>query len=134
LWLGFIDCHYKPCADEGVKVGDLCWAYGNVTISFSGHAGERIAAGTDSFRIKGDNGTDDRLRGIMFRDNGDNGQEDDGQAEPPPATGKAVRDGEQQGRGSARRSETVIWGGYGGRISVVTAYMVPQVTSATAAN
>ncbi|MER6678575.1 RHS repeat-associated core domain-containing protein [Streptomyces sp. NPDC000983] len=69
-WPGSIERSYKPCADEGVKdssgnkVGDLCWAYDNATISFSGHAGELIPTGTNSFRIKGDDGTKvDRLYG-----------------------------------------------------------------------
>ncbi|MET7944181.1 RHS repeat-associated core domain-containing protein [Streptomyces sp. NPDC005302] len=70
LWPGFIDRSYKSCADEGVKnsagtkVGDQCWAYDNATLSFNGHSGELIATGTNSFRIKGDDGTKvDRLYG-----------------------------------------------------------------------
>ncbi|MCX4698497.1 RHS repeat-associated core domain-containing protein [Streptomyces sp. NBC_01373] len=70
LWPGFIERSYKPCADEGVKnsagikVGDLCWAYDNATLSFNGHSGELISTGTNSFRIKGDDGTKvDRIYG-----------------------------------------------------------------------
>jgi RHS repeat-associated protein len=70
LWPGSIERSYKPCADEGVKdsagnkVGDLCWADDNATISFNGHAGQLVATGTNSFRIKGDDGTKvDRLYG-----------------------------------------------------------------------
>ncbi|MFG2881566.1 RHS repeat-associated core domain-containing protein [Streptomyces sp. NPDC048297] len=65
-----IERSYKPCGDEGVKdasgnkVGDLCWAYDNATISFDGHSGELIATGANSFRIKGDDGTKvDRIYG-----------------------------------------------------------------------
>ncbi|MET9787270.1 RHS repeat-associated core domain-containing protein [Streptomyces canus] len=63
LWPGFIERTYKSCADEGVKnadgikVGDLCWAYDNATLSFNGHSGELVATGTNTFRIKGDDGT-----------------------------------------------------------------------------
>lgn len=63
LWPGFIERSYKPCADEdvknsaGIKVGDLCWAYDNATVSFNGHSGELVATGTNTFRIKGDDGT-----------------------------------------------------------------------------
>lgn len=70
LWPGFIERGYKPCADEGVKdasgnkVGDLCWAYDNATISFNGHSGQLVATGTNSFRIKDDDGTKiDRIYG-----------------------------------------------------------------------
>ncbi|WP_327174878.1 sugar-binding protein [Streptomyces sp. NBC_01335] len=70
LWPGSIDRSYKPCADEGEKnaagdkVGDLCWRDDNATISFNGHAGELIPISTNSFRIKGDDGTKvDRLYG-----------------------------------------------------------------------
>nr|WSX74755.1 RHS repeat-associated core domain-containing protein [Streptomyces sp. NBC_00899] len=67
---GYIERSYKPCADEGVKdsdgykVGDLCWAYDNATISFEGHSGQLVSTGTNSFRIKGDDGTKiDRVYG-----------------------------------------------------------------------
>ncbi|MPY57780.1 sugar-binding protein [Streptomyces spongiae] len=70
LWPGSIERSYKSCADDGVKnadgskPGDVCWAYDNATLSFNGHSGELIATGTNSFRIKGDDGTKvDRLYG-----------------------------------------------------------------------
>lgn len=70
LWPGYIERSYKPCADEGVKdssgnkVGDMCWAYDNATVSFNGHSGQLVATGTNSFRIKGDDGTKiDRIYG-----------------------------------------------------------------------
>ncbi|MGC0402948.1 RHS repeat-associated protein [Streptomyces sp. SAI-126] len=70
LWPGFIERNYKGCADDGVKnadgtkPGDLCWAYDNATLSFNGHSGELIATGTNTFRIKGDDGTKvDRIYG-----------------------------------------------------------------------
>ncbi|MFI0719143.1 RHS repeat domain-containing protein [Streptomyces sp. NPDC021224] len=67
---GFIERSYKPCGDEGVKdssgnkVDDLCWAYDNANISFGGHSGQLVSTGTNSFRIKGDDGTKvDRVYG-----------------------------------------------------------------------
>ncbi|WP_432181382.1 polymorphic toxin-type HINT domain-containing protein [Streptomyces sp. NBC_00063] len=71
LWPGFIERSYKACSDDGItqnadgkKPGDLCWAYDNATISFAGHSGELIAQDTNSFRIKGDDGTKiDRIYG-----------------------------------------------------------------------
>ncbi|MFE0632520.1 RHS repeat-associated core domain-containing protein [Streptomyces sp. NPDC058864] len=63
LWPGSIERSYKACADDevknadGSKPGDMCWAYDNATLSFNGHAGELIPDGTNSFRIKGDDGT-----------------------------------------------------------------------------
>ncbi|MFF6956758.1 RHS repeat-associated core domain-containing protein [Streptomyces sp. NPDC008317] len=70
LWSGSIERSYKPCADDNVKnadgkaPGDLCWAYDNATLSFNGHAGELIATGTNTFRLKGDDGTKvDRVYG-----------------------------------------------------------------------
>ncbi|MEU6848593.1 polymorphic toxin-type HINT domain-containing protein [Actinacidiphila alni] len=70
LWPGSIERSYKPCADDGVtnadgnKPGDLCWAYDNATMSFNGHSGELIATGTNTFRLKDDDGTKiDRIYG-----------------------------------------------------------------------
>ncbi|MGI5438449.1 polymorphic toxin-type HINT domain-containing protein [Streptomyces shenzhenensis] len=63
LWPGFIERRYKPCSDDGVehadggKPGDLCWAYDNAFISFNGKGGELVPSGTDSFRLKNDDGT-----------------------------------------------------------------------------
>ncbi|MFJ5288967.1 polymorphic toxin-type HINT domain-containing protein [Streptomyces sp. NPDC088348] len=79
LWSGSIERSYKQCADDGVKnadgkkPGDLCWAYDNATLSFNGHSGELIPTGTDTFKIKGDDGTKvQRLYGSStdVRDNG----------------------------------------------------------------
>ncbi|MFC9932478.1 DddA-like double-stranded DNA deaminase toxin [Streptomyces sp. NPDC127190] len=81
LWPGFIERSYKPCLDDGeknadgTKPGDVCWAYDNATLSFAGHSGELIPTGTDSFKLKDDDGTKiDRIHGTS-RDNGDNDQE-----------------------------------------------------------
>ncbi|MEU2980071.1 RHS repeat-associated core domain-containing protein [Streptomyces hirsutus] len=78
LWPGYIERLYKPCADDGVKnsdgnkPGDLCWAYDNAFISFNGKAGELVPDGTDSWKLKNDDGTKiDRLTSSN-RGNGDN--------------------------------------------------------------
>ncbi|WAP55056.1 polymorphic toxin-type HINT domain-containing protein [Streptomyces sp. S465] len=79
LWPGFIERRYKPCADDGVKnadgskPGDLCWAYDNAFMSFNGKGGELVPNGTDSWKLKSDDGTKiDRLHGsdTNVRDNG----------------------------------------------------------------
>ncbi|MFE1832072.1 hypothetical protein [Streptomyces yangpuensis] len=77
---GFVERAYKPCADDGVenngiKPGDLCWAYDNATISFDGHSGELISVGTDEWRIQGDDGTKVTRVRDSARGNGD----DDGE-------------------------------------------------------
>ncbi|MGW1557705.1 polymorphic toxin-type HINT domain-containing protein [Streptomyces sp. NPDC002144] len=84
LWPGFIERSYKSCADDGVKnadgtkPGDLCWAYDNATLSFSGHSGELIATGKNTFRIKGDDGTKvDRVYGADTKDVRSNGTHND---------------------------------------------------------
>jgi RHS repeat-associated protein len=80
LWPGYIERRYKSCADDGIttngeKPGDLCWGYDNAAISFAGHAGELIPAGSNLWKIKGDDGTRiEHLTGTT-RDNGDNDQE-----------------------------------------------------------
>ncbi|WP_079189073.1 RHS repeat domain-containing protein [Streptomyces kebangsaanensis] len=78
LWPGYIERKYKPCADDGVKnadgnkPGDLCWAYDNAFLSFSGKGGELVPTGADSWKLKNDDGTKvDRLRSTS-RGNGDN--------------------------------------------------------------
>lgn len=78
LWPGFIERRYKPCADDDVKnadgnePGDLCWAYDNAFISFNGKGGELVPNGTNSWKLKDDDGTKvDRLRSSN-RGNGDN--------------------------------------------------------------
>ncbi|MFJ5611524.1 RHS repeat-associated core domain-containing protein [Streptomyces sp. NPDC093221] len=76
---GYIERSYKSCGDEGAKDSsgkkyeDLCWAYDNASISFDGHSGQLVATGTNSFRIKGDDGTKvDRVYGTStdVRSNG----------------------------------------------------------------
>ncbi|MFJ1901698.1 MULTISPECIES: RHS repeat-associated core domain-containing protein [unclassified Streptomyces] len=78
LWPGYIERKYKPCADDevenadGKKPGDLCWGYDNAFISFNGKGGELVPAGTDSWKLKNDDGTKiDRLKSTS-RANGDN--------------------------------------------------------------
>nr|WP_141366059.1 RHS repeat-associated core domain-containing protein [Streptomyces sp. 6-11-2] len=78
LWPGSIERRYKPCADDGVKnadgskPGDLCWAYDNAFITFNGKGGELVPTGTDSWKLKDDDGTRiDRLTS-GDRGNGDN--------------------------------------------------------------
>ncbi|MGW7169768.1 RHS repeat-associated core domain-containing protein [Streptomyces sp. NPDC054884] len=79
LWPGSIERRYKPCSDDGVKnadgnePGDWCWGYDNAFISFNGKGGELVPDGTDSFRLKDDDGTRiDRIYGSgdNVRDNG----------------------------------------------------------------
>ncbi|WP_112465598.1 polymorphic toxin-type HINT domain-containing protein [Streptomyces triticisoli] len=78
FWPGFIERRYKPCADDGVKnadgnkPGDLCWAYDNAFITFNGKGGELVPNGTNSWKLKDDDGTRiDRLTSSN-RGNGDN--------------------------------------------------------------
>ncbi|MGQ4718791.1 polymorphic toxin-type HINT domain-containing protein [Streptomyces anulatus] len=70
LWPGSIERRYKSCADDGVeradggKPADQCWAYDNAFISFNGKGGELVPDGTDTFRLRDDDGTKvQRLRG-----------------------------------------------------------------------
>ncbi|MFI8306873.1 polymorphic toxin-type HINT domain-containing protein [Streptomyces sp. NPDC085927] len=78
MWPGYIERRYKSCADDGVensdgnKPGDLCWAHDNAFISFNGKAGELVPNGTNSWKLKNDDGTKiDRLTSSN-RGNGDN--------------------------------------------------------------
>ncbi|MEU6245629.1 polymorphic toxin-type HINT domain-containing protein [Streptomyces sp. NPDC047024] len=63
FWPGFIERRYKACADDGVKnadgssPGDLCWAYDNAFITFNGKGGELVPDGTDSWKLRDDDGT-----------------------------------------------------------------------------
>lgn len=63
MWPGYIERRYKPCAEDGVenadgiKPGDLCWAYDNAFLSFNGKAGELVPNGTNSWKLKNDDGT-----------------------------------------------------------------------------
>ncbi|MEV7996634.1 polymorphic toxin-type HINT domain-containing protein [Streptomyces sp. NPDC086077] len=83
LWPGSIERRYKSCADDGVeradggKPADQCWAYDNAFISFNGKGGELVPTGTDTFRLRDDDGTKiQRLRGSAT-DVRDNGARDD---------------------------------------------------------
>ncbi|MFF6811836.1 polymorphic toxin-type HINT domain-containing protein [Streptomyces sp. NPDC012403] len=83
MWPGFIERRYKSCADDGVeradggKPADLCWAYDNAFISFNGKGGELVPDGTDTFRLRDDDGTKvQRLRGSSS-DVRSNGARDD---------------------------------------------------------
>ncbi len=78
MWPGFIERRYKPCADEGEKdadgnkPGDVCWAYDNAFLTFNGKGGELVPNGTNSWKLKEDDGTKiDRLTS-SDRGNGDN--------------------------------------------------------------
>ncbi|QCW76907.1 hypothetical protein EQG64_03340 [Streptomyces sp. S6] len=75
---GFIERRYKPCADDGEKnsdgskPGDLCWGYDNAFLTFNGNASELVPTGTNSFKLKSDDGTKiDRLHNTALA-NGDN--------------------------------------------------------------
>ncbi|MEU3171985.1 polymorphic toxin-type HINT domain-containing protein [Streptomyces sp. NPDC007000] len=81
LWPGYIERRYKACADDGVensdgnKPGDLCWAYDNAFISFNGKAGELVPDGTNSWKLKNDDGTKIDHLTSSNRGNGDNNGE-----------------------------------------------------------
>lgn len=84
IWPGFIERKYKSCADDGApltngaKPGDRCWGYDNATLSLNGKGGELVQAGTNSWRLRNDDGTRvERIYGSStdVRDNGDNDQE-----------------------------------------------------------
>lgn len=83
MWPGFIERRYKSCDDDGVehsdggKPADLCWGYDNAFISFNGKGGELVPDGTDTFRLRDDDGTKvQRLRGSSS-DVRSNGARDD---------------------------------------------------------
>ncbi len=84
LWPGYIERRYKPCADDGVKnsdggkPGDLCWAYDNAFISFNGKGGELVPNGTNSWKLKSDDGTKiDRLYGSTDNVRGNGARNDE---------------------------------------------------------
>ncbi|MFJ1899528.1 polymorphic toxin-type HINT domain-containing protein [Streptomyces sp. NPDC088115] len=78
LWPGSIERRYKPCTDDGVKntdgnkPGDLCWAYDNAYISFNGASGELVQTGTNTFKLKNDDGTKIARGYNTALENGDN--------------------------------------------------------------
>ncbi|MDG4820801.1 RHS repeat-associated core domain-containing protein [Asanoa sp. WMMD1127] len=63
LSVGYIERRYKGCADDGappsngVKPGDLCWAYDNATVAWGGKGGELIRAADGTWRLRQDDGT-----------------------------------------------------------------------------
>ncbi len=80
---GFIERRYKSCSDDDVEnadgntPGDLCWGYDNAVLQLNGTGGELVPAGTDSWKLKTDDGTRiDRLRGTAT-DVRSNGARDD---------------------------------------------------------
>lgn len=81
LWPGYIERRYKPCADDGVKnadgskPGDLCWGYDNAFISFNGKAGELVPDGSNSWKLKNDDGTKIDHLTSSDRGNGDDNGE-----------------------------------------------------------
>nr|WP_233361622.1 polymorphic toxin-type HINT domain-containing protein [Streptomyces sp. GMR22] len=84
LWPGYIERRYKPCAEDGVKnadggkPGDLCWAYDNAFISFNGKGGELVPNGTNSWKLKSDDGTKiDRLYGSTDNVRGNDARNDE---------------------------------------------------------
>ncbi|WP_371579310.1 polymorphic toxin-type HINT domain-containing protein [Streptomyces sp. NBC_01314] len=67
---GFIERSYKGCEEDGAtnadgkKPGDLCWAYDNATLSLNGSGGELVPNGTNSWKLRNDDGTKiDRIYG-----------------------------------------------------------------------
>ncbi|WP_432015299.1 putative toxin [Streptomyces cucumeris] len=84
LWPGYIERQYKTCADDGVKhadggkPGDLCWFYDNAFISFNGKSGELVPNGTNSWKLKSDDGTKiDRLYGSADNVRGNGARNDE---------------------------------------------------------
>nr|WP_308114672.1 polymorphic toxin-type HINT domain-containing protein [Streptomyces sp. ISL-12] len=76
---GFIERSYKGCEEDGAtnadgnKPGDLCWAYDNATLSLNGSGGELVPDGTNSWKLRDDDGTKiDRIYGTSsdVRSNG----------------------------------------------------------------
>ncbi|MFJ9710558.1 polymorphic toxin-type HINT domain-containing protein [Streptomyces sp. NPDC101234] len=60
---GYIERRYKACSDDDVKnadgnvPGDLCWGYDNAVLQLNGTGGELVPSGTDTWKLKDDNGT-----------------------------------------------------------------------------
>jgi len=86
LWPGFIERSYKPCSDDdvpadanGITPGDACWGYDNATLSLNGKGGQLVPAGSNTWKLKQDDGTlVEKINGNSttdVRDNGDNNQE-----------------------------------------------------------
>ncbi|MEU3780849.1 polymorphic toxin-type HINT domain-containing protein [Streptomyces sp900129855] len=67
---GYIERRYKSCSDDDVKnadgnePGDLCWGYDNAVLQLNGSGGELVPNGTNSWKLKDDDGTQvDRVYG-----------------------------------------------------------------------
>ncbi|WP_245241932.1 hypothetical protein [Streptomyces sp. NEAU-H3] len=81
LGTGSIERRYKPCADDGQKgpdgskPGDLCWDYDNAFLTFNGKGGELVPTGTDTFKLRQDDGTRVKRLRSADRANGDNDDE-----------------------------------------------------------
>ncbi|GAA1936951.1 hypothetical protein GCM10009716_49140 [Streptomyces sodiiphilus] len=81
LWPGYIERKYKACAyddvenADGQKIGDLCWDYDNAFISFNGSASELVPAGSNTWKLRNDDGTKVELLKDQARANGDNDNE-----------------------------------------------------------
>ncbi|WP_435192926.1 polymorphic toxin-type HINT domain-containing protein [Streptomyces sp. NRRL F-5630] len=81
LGTGSIERRYKPCADDGQKgtngstPGDLCWDYDNAFLTFNGKGGELVPTGTDTFKLRQDDGTRIKRLRSADRANGDNDDE-----------------------------------------------------------
>ncbi|MFF4834315.1 hypothetical protein [Streptomyces sp. NPDC001315] len=67
---GYIERRYKGCSDDDVKnadgnePGDLCWGYDNAVLQLNGSGGELVPNGTNSWKLKNDDGTKvDRIYG-----------------------------------------------------------------------
>ncbi|RBM10981.1 polymorphic toxin-type HINT domain-containing protein [Streptomyces sp. PT12] len=80
-WPGAIERSYHACSDEdvekdGAKVGDLCWAYDNATLTMSGgRAGQLVPDGDNRWRLRNDDGTRIEHHTDADRANGDNNNE-----------------------------------------------------------
>jgi RHS repeat-associated protein len=72
-WPGFIERHYRNCADDGVtpKRNDQCWRYDNATMSLNGQATELIRDdATGKWQPKNDDGS--KVEKLTGTTNGDN--------------------------------------------------------------
>ncbi|MEV4352142.1 polymorphic toxin-type HINT domain-containing protein [Actinoplanes sp. NPDC049596] len=69
---GYVERRYKPCQDDGHKdVGDLCWAYDNLTLSLNGSSSELVRSGS-SWKLANDDGSKiQRLAGAVNGDAND---------------------------------------------------------------
>ncbi|MFD8718295.1 polymorphic toxin-type HINT domain-containing protein [Streptomyces sp. NPDC059629] len=60
---GYIERRYKGCSDDDVKnadgnvPGDPCWGYDNAVLQLNGTGGELVPSGTNTWKLKDDDGT-----------------------------------------------------------------------------